>query len=202
MRRFELECNEPELLAEVAAGCEVGYLALTTPDGPRAVALNFAVAEGAVWYHGAMDGEKFEVVAGGARAGFTMVLPHSLIPSYWSAPDHACPATHFFKSVEVRGTCAPVEDPADKAVGLQALMEKYQPEGGFTPISADLPMYRGSLKGVGVFRLDIENWSGKLKFGGNEPEKLRRIWIEKLRERGAPVDLLTANEIEKTLPTG
>ena len=107
MRRFELECNDPALLAEVAAGCEVGYLALTTPDGPRAVALNFAVAEGAVWYHGAMDGEKFEVVAGGARAGFTMVLPHSLIPSYWSAPDHACPGRPTSSSPSRCGAPAP-----------------------------------------------------------------------------------------------
>jgi nitroimidazol reductase NimA-like FMN-containing flavoprotein (pyridoxamine 5'-phosphate oxidase superfamily) len=200
MRRDELGCDDPALLAEIANTCEVGHLALLTPDGPRSVALNFALAENAIWYHGAQDGEKFEAVAAGARCGFTMVLAHSLIPSYWSAPAHACPATHFFKSAEVRGTCAPVTAPEDKAVGLQALMEKYQPEGGFTPISADLPMYRGALKGVGVYRLAVESWTGKLKFGQNEPEKLRRLWVEKLRERGTPVDLATAAEIAKSLP--
>ena len=199
MRRTELLCQDPDLLAEIASICEVGYLALVTPDGPRAVAVNFVLAEGALWYHGALAGEKFEVVAAGAPVGFTMALPHSLLPSTWSAPEHACPATHLFKSVEVRGTCAPVASTAEKSLGLQALMEKYQPEGGFRPISADLPMYRGALKGVGVFRIAIESWSGKLKVGGNEPVQVRRRWVAKLRERGTPLDLLTADEIAKTL---
>jgi nitroimidazol reductase NimA-like FMN-containing flavoprotein (pyridoxamine 5'-phosphate oxidase superfamily) len=200
MRRHELESSDPALLAEVAGGAEVGYLALQTADGPRAVALNFALADGDLWFHGALAGEKFDLLAAGARVGFTMVLPHSLIPSYWSAPEHACPATHFFKSVEARGTCAPVEDAADKALGLQALMEKYQPEGGFRAISADLPMYRGALRTVGVFRVKVESWTGKLKFGSNEPEKLRRLWVAKLRERGTPLDLATADEIARSLP--
>jgi hypothetical protein len=56
----------------------------------------------------------------------------------------ACLATHFFKSVEVRGMCAPVED-------------------------------------------------------RNEPAHVRRRIIERLRERGAPRDLDTAREIERTL---
>ena len=199
MRRHELGCNDHALLAELSADCEVGYLALATPDGPRAVALDFALVDDAIWFHGALAGEKFEALAAGARVGFTMARPYSFIPSTWSAPEHACPATHFFKSVEVRGTCAPVSSADEKAVGLQALMEKYQPEGGFRPLSADLPMYRGALKGVGVFRLEITSWTGKLKFGANEPAKLRHIWVTKLRERGQPLDLLTAVEIEKTL---
>lgn len=196
MRRHELATDDAAFLHEVAAGAEVGYLSLVTPDGPRAVALNFALARGAVWFHGALAGEKFDALADGARVGFTMTKPYSLIPSYWSAPAHACPATHFFKSVEVRGHCEPVAEPATKAIGLQALMEKYQPEGECTPISADLKMYRGALENVGVFRVAIESWTGKRKFGQNEPDRLRRKWVEKLRERGRPLDLATAEEIE------
>lgn len=125
-------------------------------------------------------------------------MPYALIPSYWTAPKHACPATHFFKSVEIRGRCEFVDDPAEKAAGLQALMEKYQPEGGFEPIAADRRMYTKSLAGVGVFRVS-GTWTAKVKFGSNETAPVRRIWIEKLRERGAPRDLATADEIERTL---
>jgi predicted FMN-binding regulatory protein PaiB len=60
-------------------------------------------------------------------------------------------------------------------------------------------MYRGALQKVGIFRVITETWTGKVKFGQNEPARLRRTFIEKLRERGAPVDLLTADEIERTL---
>ena len=58
---------------------------------------------------------------------------------------------------------------------------------------------RGALQKVGVFRVINEGWTGKAKFGQNEPARLRRIFVEKLRERGAPIDLLTAGEIEKSL---
>ena len=81
-------------------------------------------------------------------------------------------------------------------------MAKYQPEGGYRPLDAASPMYRGALRNVGVFRVRTEAWTGKVKFGQNEPERLRRIFMEKLRERGAPIDLATAAEIERTLRPG
>jgi len=199
VRRHELGRDDAAFLQQIADRADVGYLALATPDGPRAVALNFALAEGALWFHGALAGEKFEALVGGAPVGFTMTLPYSFIPSHWSAPAHACPATQFFKSAEVRGRCAPADDPVQKAAGLQALMDKYQPGGGFTPIAAGLPMYRGALKSVGVFRIEIDNWTGKRKFGQNEPEELRRTWVGKLRERGTDLDLATAAEIARSL---
>ena len=130
-----------------------------------------------------------------------MNLPHSMIPSYWTAPGHACPATHFFKSVEIKGRCTLVDDAAEKAVALQALMDKYQPEGGFAPVDPAETRYAKALAGVGVFRIDPESWSGKVKFGQNEPARLRRRFVAELRKRGRPVDLLTADEIEKTLET-
>jgi hypothetical protein len=86
----------------------------------------------------------------------------------------------------------------EKARALQALMEKYQPEGGFDEIRADDPIYSKALRGVAVFRVSGA-WTAKVKFGVNEAEKHRRLWIEKLRERGEDRDLATALEIEKTL---
>ena len=200
MRRSELESHDPALFAEVARDCAVGYLTLVAADDqPRSIALNFAALGADIVFHGALSGEKFTLMRTGPRAGFTMVKEYSGIPSYWSAPDHACPATQFFKSVEIRGRAVVVDNPEFKARALQALMQKMQPEGGYTPIDTALPMYRGALQKVGVFRVVNEGWTGKVKFGQNEPSRLRRAFVEKLRERGTPVDLLTAVEIEKTL---
>ena len=200
MRRGELESRDPALFAEVARDCAVGYLTLVAADGqPRSIALNFAALDSDIVFHGALSGEKHDLLRLRPRAGFTMVKEYSFIPSHWSAPDHACPATHFFKSVEIRGRAEVIEDPALKARALQALMEKMQPEGQYVPLDADLPMYRGSLARVGVFRVVTESWTGKAKFGQNEPSRLRRAFVERLRERGTPVDLATALEIERTL---
>lgn len=200
MRRSELESRDPALFEELARDCAVGYLTLVTADGrPRSIALNFAALDGDIVFHGALSGEKFTLMTAGPRASFTMVKEYSCIPSYWSAPGHACPATQFFKSVEIQGRAIVVEDPGYKARALQALMEKMQPEGHYVPLDHTLPMYRGALQKVGVFRVITGTWTGKLKFGQNEPPQLRRVFVEKLRERGAPVDLVTADEIERTL---
>jgi len=200
MRRDELANQDPALFAELAAAVEVGELALVTAAGsPRVIPLNFAAVGGTVYFHGALAGEKYELCrGGGAPCSFAMTRPYSLIPSHWTAPRYACPATHFFKSVEIRGRCDLADDPAEKARALQALMEKYQPEGRFDPITPDDPVYAKALAGVGVFRVRGP-WTGKVKFGVNEPAALRRRWLEKLRERGEPRDLATALEIEKTL---
>jgi nitroimidazol reductase NimA-like FMN-containing flavoprotein (pyridoxamine 5'-phosphate oxidase superfamily) len=199
MRRHELESHDPALFAELARRCEVGYLGLVTADGmPRVVPLNFAVVGQDIYFHGALAGEKFDLLQAGPRVSFMMALPYSLLPSYWLAKGYACPATHYFKSVDARGTCAPCDDVVEKARGLQALMEKYQPEGEYTPITADNPLYTKALRTVGVYRIAVQNWTGKQKFGVNETEATRRKMIAGLRQRGQPRDLETAAEIEKT----
>ena len=201
MRRTELESADLNLFCDLAATCEVGFLSLVTAAGyPRAIALNFAAVGTTIYFHGALEGEKFELAGASPRAGFTIVKAYSFIPSHWSAPRYACPATHFFKSVEIKGICSLVDDPAEKALGLGALMDKHQPEGGFDPIDPIVPIYTKALEGVGVFRVVPDSWTGKVKFGQNEPEKLRRIFVEKLRERLGPMDEETAREIEATFP--
>lgn len=199
MRRKELSSSDSALFRDLADNCEVGYLALVTSAGyPRAISLNFAAVGETIYFHGAQGGEKFDLILESPRAGFSIVRAYSYIPSNWSAPRYACPATQFFKSVEIKGACSPVEDPAEKALGLVALMKKHQPEGNYDPIDPAVPIYAKALDGVGVFRVVPDSWSGKVKFGQNEPEKLRRIFVEKLRERGGPMDEETAKEIEKT----
>jgi nitroimidazol reductase NimA-like FMN-containing flavoprotein (pyridoxamine 5'-phosphate oxidase superfamily) len=201
MRRRELASDDPALFAEVAGSAEIGHFVILTPDGwPRAVAVNFCAVGERIYFHGALAGEKHAAVAAGdARVGFMMYLPYSMIPSYWSAPGHACPATQFFKSVEVKGRCTVVADPAEKAVALTALMQKYQPEAGYDPIDPADRRYARAVADVGVYRIDPESWSGKVKFGQNEPSRLRRRFVAELRARGLPLDLATADEIEKTL---
>ena len=200
LRRSELESTDLALFRDLAESCEVGFLSLVTAAGyPRAIALNFAAVGETIYFHGALEGEKFDLILAKPRVGFTIVKTYSYIPSYWSAPRYACPATQLFKSVEIKGTCAAVDDPAEKTRALGALMAKHQPEGGFDPIDPAIPRYAKALENVGVFRVTPDTWTGKVKFGQNEPEKLRRIFVEKLRERGGPMDEETALEIESSL---
>ena len=201
LRRSELESTDLALFRDLAGSCEVGYLSVVTAAGyPRAIALNFAAVGETIYFHGALEGEKFELILARPLVGFAIGKPYSYIPSHWTAPRYACPATQFFKSIEVKGICSAVDDPVEKARGLGALMDKHQPEGGFDPIDPSIPHYAKALENVGVFRVTPDTWTGKVKFGQDEPEKLRRIFVEKLRERGGPMDVETAREIESMLP--
>lgn len=207
MRRDEFLTTEPGFLAELAAECLEGYLALApgaaVDSFPRAIPVNFALEGGRIYFHGALGGDKFERIGPGVAAGFTIARPCSLLPSTWmSEGDSACPATQLFLSVEAYGVCEPVKETAEKAHGLQVLMQKYQPEGGYRPLNAADSGYTGSMSGTGVFRLEIERWTGKIRLAQEKSPGFRRRLIERLRERALPIDRETADRIEKTLPDG
>ncbi len=142
MRRDQFQHQDDQFFLEVAHKSQVGYLALNTDDGyPRSVALNFVALNDAIYFHGALAGEKFEVFSQSPKVGFTMAWELSYIPSNWTGPLYACPATQLFKSVEIRGTAFVVQDVTEKALALQALMEKHQDPGTFRKIDPEDKIY-------------------------------------------------------------
>ena len=204
MRRTEFAVARPELeaavLREVMDTAGVGYLGLLDEAGyPRVVPLNFVYQNECVYFHGALDGEKFEIMSRSPRATFSADIPYALIPSYWVAKDFACPATTLFKATLVRGWIRVVEDVGEKASMLQGLMEKYQPEGGYRPITLEEPLYRTALTKVAVFRLEPEHVSVKSKFQQHKAEKVRREIANRLLERDQGRDRQAAEEILRTL---
>lgn len=195
MRRKEFQADEQECIDFLEEKHD-GVLTFSGADGwPKAVPLNYAWHDGAVYFHGSKQGEKMAGIAADPRAEFVVYQAHAFIPSYFTDPYLACPATVFFRSVRIRGTVAQVEEPAEKASALAALLLNMQPEGGHSPIDASDPRYASSLRGVAVMRLDPESLTGKFKFGQNVPEKKRENIAERLLERGLPGDSDTVERI-------
>jgi nitroimidazol reductase NimA-like FMN-containing flavoprotein (pyridoxamine 5'-phosphate oxidase superfamily) len=189
MRRKEFQVSEPELCESFLEERHDGVLTFNGADGwPKAVPLNYVYHGDAVYFHGSKHGEKMAGLAADPRAEFVVYQAHAFIPSYFSDPYLACPATVFFRSVRIRGTVEQVEDPAEKASALAALLKRMQPEGGHAPIDAEDKRYAGSLRGVAVLRLDPEEMSGKFKFGQNLSEKSREKVVTGLCERNLPDD--------------
>lgn len=198
MRRDELLSQDPALFRVLAQECVEGYLSLVTESGfPRGLALNFAAMDQVVYFHGALAGEKFQLIQTEPKVGFSMVQPLSVLPSHWFSPAYACPATHLFRSVEIKGYCRQVNDLTEKARALQALMEKYQPEGGYQAITAGDTLYNKALDGVGIFRVDPESWTGKVKLLQEDPDPSTLKIMEQLRDRGTETDLLTVRLMEE-----
>jgi ribosomal protein S18 acetylase RimI-like enzyme len=82
-----------------------------------------------------------------------------------------------------------VREPERKARVLQALMEKYQPEGRHAEVRADDPLYAKAVRGLLVCELPLDDVECKAKLGQNrEPAERVRV-IEHLWRRGAPDDV-------------
>lgn len=201
MRRADFQISNPEALTWIMSHGKIGHLGIIDAEGyPRIVPLNFVWLDGAVYFHGALDGEKFEIFKTNPKVTFSVDIPYSLIPSYWTSKDYACPASIYYKSAHIRGAGTFVEDIAEKAKALQTMMEKDQPEGGYKPITVDEPLYQGPLKKTAIFKIVPLQVDVKVKFGQNLNPTARQNLIAKLEERNEGMDRETAEEIRKTLP--
>ncbi|WP_276354135.1 pyridoxamine 5'-phosphate oxidase family protein [Cohnella caldifontis] len=201
MRRKEFEVENREEIEAFLREKHDGVLTFRGSDGwPKAVPLNFVYHADAIYFHGSKAGEKMRGLADDPRAEFVVYEAHAFIPSYFSDPVRACPATVFFRSVRIRGTVSQVEDLQEKAGALGALMAAMQPEGGHAPIDAADPRYVPELKGVGVLRLDSESVSGKFKFGQNMSGKKREGVLAGLENRNWPGDPETMAWIRAKAP--
>lgn len=166
---------------------EVLHLALTRPDGaPVLRTLNAAVTDEWLLFHGSFAGEKAQCIGRPAVVQAEQIV--ATIPSYFTDPEKACPATTFFRSVQVHGTLERIEDPHLKADALQRIMQRYQPEGGHVPISFDTPMYQNAVRGVLVLGVRLQELTGKAKLGQNKkPHEVASV-MDRLWQRGAPGD--------------
>jgi predicted FMN-binding regulatory protein PaiB len=182
------------------------HLASTTPDGlPVLRALDAAILDDAVAFHGSPTGEKTLCVGRPAVVCAEEVIAH--LPSWFTDPERACPATTLYRSVQVHGTLRAVEDPARKALALEGLMRRWQPEGRYRPIDPGSDLYRKAVAGVVVLEVGFEQVDGKEKVLQNRPpEEIAQI-IERLRERNAPGDaaaieaILEANQTVSRPPS-
>lgn len=167
---------------------EVIHLATTTGEGhPISRTLHGVVVGDHVLWHGAPKGEKSDVAGRLGVISCDRVV--ATIPSWFVDPELACPATTYYESAQAAGTIEAVTDLDKKAAGLAALMDRYQPEGGFVPIRADDPRYAAVVKNIGLWRVSLADAVAKVKLGQNrKPEQMKKI-VEAMWRRGAARDV-------------
>jgi ribosomal protein S18 acetylase RimI-like enzyme/nitroimidazol reductase NimA-like FMN-containing flavoprotein (pyridoxamine 5'-phosphate oxidase superfamily) len=186
MRRAEFHMSEAQA-RRFLREAEVLHLAMTRPDGaPVLRTLNAAVSDDWLLFHGSVAGEKAQCVGRPVVVQAEQIV--TTIPSYFTDPERACPATTFFRSVQVHGTLERITDPHVKADALQRIMQRYQPEGGHVPISFDTPLYQNAVRGVMVLGVRTDTISGKAKLGQNKKPEEAALIMEQLWQRGARGD--------------
>jgi nitroimidazol reductase NimA-like FMN-containing flavoprotein (pyridoxamine 5'-phosphate oxidase superfamily) len=155
---------------------------------------------GAIYFHGSKAGQKMRNLRANPHATFSVSKEYAIIPSYFSNPKLACPATSYFKSVLIKGYGEIVDDLQHKAEALTAFMRKLQPEGGYAPIDPADPDYAGELRAVSVVRIRIVEMTGKYKFGQNLQPARRDAVIDRLIARGRELDAETAALMRQYCP--
>lgn len=201
MRRDEFTMEDRQEIEDFLNGMSFGFLGTADEEGiPHVTPLNYAYVNGAFYFHGSRMGEKMDHLRRTPAVCFTIADEYALIPSYFSDPEMACPATAYFKSVTAVGEVVIVDDLEEKALAMEALMTKLQPEGGYRAIDANDRAYIPRLKGVAVIKLAPQRMSAKFKFGQNlKPDRLQAV-VEGLECRGKERDEETAGLICKYHP--
>jgi nitroimidazol reductase NimA-like FMN-containing flavoprotein (pyridoxamine 5'-phosphate oxidase superfamily) len=116
---------------------------------------------GAIYMHSHPIGEKIENIKRNSKVGFEVDSYVCFLPSYYFHPTDASQADTLYISVVIKGNASIVQDIDEKANALNALMKKYQKEGGYESLSSNM----GSVREVTVLKVIPRQIRGKYKIG-------------------------------------
>lgn len=135
-----------------------GVLATASGDQPFVNTNLFVYDEGAhvMYMHTARDGRTRANVEANPRVCFTVSEMGRLLPA-----DEALEFSVEYTGATVFGNAEVVQDPEEKRQGLYLLLNKYFPH--LQPGEHYRPITDGELRRTTVFKIHIEEWSGKQK---------------------------------------
>lgn len=178
----KLEIKSYEKIKEFLEEEHVGRLASLDENGfPQIIPMNFVFANDAIYMHSFPRGEKLENIKRNQKVGFEADRELEFLPSYFSHPTNASQADTLYISVVIKGKSIFVEDDEEKALGLNCMMQKYQPEGHYDPIqNNDLV-----LDEVTIIKILPESIKGKYKIGQHIHPDSRKILAQKILEKNS-----------------
>jgi nitroimidazol reductase NimA-like FMN-containing flavoprotein (pyridoxamine 5'-phosphate oxidase superfamily) len=132
--------------------------------------------------HSHTKGEKIENIKRNNRVGFEVDKSLEFLPSYFTDPLDASQADTLYISVVIKGIAALVSDRNEKTLALNALMKKYQPEGRYENIRADMKV----VDEVAIIKVTPSTMRGKYKIGQHLDRKTRLELAQKILERNTP----------------
>ena len=161
----------------------VGRFATVDSNGyPQIIPMNFVFLNDAVYMHSHPRGEKIENFRANQKVGFEVDRELEFLPSYFEDPRNASLADTLYISVVMKGMASLVTDREEKTKALNGLMEKYQPEGGYDPITSDMRV----LDGVAVIKVVPKTLHGKYKIGQHLSQIDRVDLAQKIFKRNSP----------------
>lgn len=153
MRRSDREITDLDEIVRIIEKCDVCRLALHDGEYPYILPLNFGLERQGnalnLYFHGAAEGKKYELLARDDRVSFEMDCGHQL---HYDRKRGYC--TMEYQSVIGRGRVEVVPE-SEKMRALECLMAHYHMGGAYFDPAA--------LPRTTVLRLNVEAWTGKVK---------------------------------------
>jgi len=161
----------------------VGRISTIDENGyPQIIPMNFVFLNDVVYMHSHPRGEKIQNFKRNDKVGFEVDRELEFLPSYFEDPKNASLADTLYISVVIKGIASLVNDRDEKTLALNGLMKKYQPEGGYDPITADMRV----LDGVAVIKIIPKSLQGKYKIGQHMPPLERIDLAQKIFKKNSP----------------
>ena len=167
---------------------ETGRICSIDKDGyPQIIPMNFVYKNDAIYMHSHIKGEKLENIAKNPKVGFEVDQSLEFLPSYFTHPTDASQADTLYISVVIKGTGSIIIDRKEKTMALNALMEKYQPEGGYEPIRPEMKV----VDEVAIIKVSPITMRGKYKVGQHLDKRSRVEIAKRILDRKSPGSLNT-----------
>lgn len=177
-----LQIKSYEKIKEFLHQEHVGRIATIDENGyPQIIPMNFVFLNDVIYMHSHVKGEKIDNVTRNEKAGFEVDRELEFLPSYFEDPHNAALADTLYISVVIKGAASVVSDRVEKTLALNGLMQKYQPEGQYDPITPDMKVHNG----VAVIKITPKVLYGKYKIGQNLSASDRIKLAEKIFKRGS-----------------
>lgn len=159
MRRSDREVKDISDIIRIIEKCAVCRLALNDEEGyPYILPLNFGMQTDGeqivLYFHGANEGKKHELIAKDNRVSFEMDCSHRLVTDIDKGH-----CTMEYESVIGRGRIEAVADD-EKYRALSLLMDHYHKEG--------FEFNRSAMPRTTVFKLTVESVTGKIRMKKND----------------------------------
>lgn len=152
MRRSDREVKDFDEIVRIMEKCDVCRLALHDEDYPYILPLNFGiqVADGDItlFFHGAREGKKYELIDRNNQASFEMDCAHRLVTNYDTGN-----CTMEYESVIGNGTIYMVSD-EEKFEALNILMAHY-------PVGKDFKFNEADVQKTTILKLSVHGVTGK-----------------------------------------
>ena len=190
----------PETVNAFVREREIGRLVTVSAGGlPHIGLYPFAYDGSGIEMHLNRADEQLADVKADPRCVFEVDDVLGVIPSYWVHPEDAVMATAYHRTVIFDCEATVFEEAAVLADQQMRLLARYQPEGGFRPLTPDEPLYRGAIAHIAAVRLGIKDRRVKFKLGQNRSVEVRAKIVEELRKRGRPHDARAADALQWTI---